>query len=249
MGDLDDDGATATLDVSFSAHSQWQRMGALSRSQRVFGVSANMRGSYFRMRIRNTRGEEQVRMVDGAPRAVFEDFGLKSEQLQSEHQRIVKKKGSEFYSTTVLCGAGEALSGALCDRFRIRFRTNNVRTSFGVGFVFGDTDTVSLDAVKSLGDETNRKHSVWICVVCDCFLLYDQEGHRGRECPSSLPSGTAFPVCGQQWLIEFDFAARLFSLFLRMQKQWKRALKRELVHSHIVPAFTLDDEDDEIEIL
>ena len=118
---------------------------------------------------------------------------------------------------------------------------------FYVGFVFGDTDVVDLE--EPLGKVANREHSLGIQVYHNnTFYLWDKD-NKDEELPSSLPLGARFPVRGQQWLIEFDFAARSLALFLRMQTQWARAFNRELTHSHVVPAFSLYYGGDEIEIV
>ena len=77
------------------------------------------------MRIENEHGDEKVFTLNGTPRAVF---GRKSENIQSVNARTVKKIKEGL--GIVLCGDGKAIDGALCDRFRIRFRTNAVAYAF-----------------------------------------------------------------------------------------------------------------------
>jgi len=92
------------------------------------------------------------------------------------------------------------------------------------------------------------EQSVGISVVRNSFWLYDEE-NEFKRLPSALSSDIKFPVSGQQWLIEFDFVAHSLCLFLRLQTQWALAVKLEMKHKVIVPAFSLYDEDDEIEIV
>merc|ERR1712129_200497 len=193
--------------------SKWLSVGAISNAQRMFGVRAESLESPIRMRIQNELGEEKLFTIDGTLRAVFE---RKSDNLETVNARTVKVIKNYEYADSVLCGDGKAIDGAICDRFRIRFRTNSVSYQFYVGFVHSEAHKMNLNWV--LGRGANRKHSMGIFVCDNTFELYDKE-NACKELPSALSSEIAFPVSGQEWLIEFDFVAHSLCLFLRLQKR------------------------------
>jgi len=224
------------------SHSEWLSVGSITNSQRMFGVRAQSLGRPIRIRIENDHGEEKIITLKGTPRAVF---GRKGDNLQSVNARLIK--GIEGFGT-VLCGDGKAINDALCERFSVRFRTNVVRRAFTVGFVHSEADAMNLD--DALGEEANSECSVGINVYHNTFYPFDKE-NVCKESPSQLSSDVAFPVSGQEWLVEFDFVAHSLCLFLRMPKRWALATKIEMPYNSIIPAFTLSimNTNDEIEIM
>ena len=105
-----------------------------------------------------------------------------------------------------------------------------------------------MDFDIGLGFGANREHSVGIVVCHNNFYLYDKENERKRL-PSLLSPDVSFPESAQEWLIEFDFVSHSLCLFLRLPEQWVLATKLEMQYSEIIPAFTLYDRKDEIEIM
>jgi len=223
------------------SHSEWLSVGSITNSQRMFGVRAQSLGRrHIRMRIEDEHGEEKLFTLNDTPRAVF---GRKCELLQSVNARTVKVINDAEYFSTVLCGEGKTIDGALCDRFRIRFRTNVMNTEFLVGFVYSEADAMGLYGMGLYSD-----HSVGILISDNSFELLDKE-NEDKDVSSQLPPDIAFPVSEQEWLVEFDFLAHSLCLFLRMPKRWALAIKLEMPYSAIIPAFSLCARNDEIEIL
>lgn len=245
------DVTTSTFAVSVSImqrngdHSKWLSVGAITNTQRMFGLRAQSLGCPFRLRIQNEHGEEKLFMLSDTPRAVF---GSKSDNLQSVNARTVK---NEYGSGTVLCGDGKAINGALCDRFRILFRTNAMKNGFYVGFVHSEAAAMDLDEILGFGPDSEHSVgiNVWENLFGNNFSLYDKENKYGKDLPSQLSPDVRFPVSAQEWLVEFDFEAHSLRLFLRLPKQWALAIKLEMQYSAIIPAFTLSDRNSEIEIL
>ena len=251
---------TATFAVSISTmrqsgvHSEWR--GTITSSQRMFGLHTRWLGRPFQVRIEDGHGEETLFECDDTPRAVF---GRKGENLQSVNVRTVKAVNG-FGS--VLCGDGKAFDGALCDRFRIRFRTNVIGPTFMIGFAYHKKYKMNLR--HGLGRGPNRDLSVGILVFNNGFRLRDTKhvGQYRHGITSQLPSDVRFPISGQIWLVEFDFVAKSLCLFLRLPNQWALATKLDfnwkprqqweqcnLAFSEIIPGFTLAHKNDEIEIM
>jgi len=67
--------------------------------------------------------------------------------------------------------------------------------------------------------------------------------------PSYLSADAAFPISAQEWLVEFDFVTHSLCLFLQMPKQWALATKVDMKYRNIIPAFSLFEENDEIEVV
>jgi len=251
--------------------------------------------------------------------------GVKRHTRPCSSSSAVRFVRGEYAYGTVLCGDDKAIDGAICDRARIRFRTNAMGSrGFFVGFVHSKADAIDLNAAlgrssavddgternrlreqeekvhqaklndlelklndlekknrrlsefavsmgidpeddralgrSGMGTERNREqraalersgnreHSVGICVINNNFFLNDKENHN-KELASGLSSDIAFPVSAQQWLVEFDFVAHSLCLFLRMPTQWVLATKLAMHNTKIIPAFSLCDESDEIEIV
>ena len=99
-------------------HSKWFIVGAISSSQRLYGVNTNSLDLPIRLRIQSDQGNATMFTVDATKRGVF---GIHSDRLQIVDPHTVKHIAYDGWSATVLCGDGQAISGALCDRFRIRF--------------------------------------------------------------------------------------------------------------------------------
>merc|ERR1712129_202155 len=106
--------------------------------------------------------------------------------FESVNARTVKKVKDGGYGT-VLYGDGRAINGAFCDRFRIRFKTNEMgdennprnRDGFFVGFVHSEAAAVDMN--NALGCEANKEHSVGI-EICDSHF------YRGWDPYNTLPS-------------------------------------------------------------
>merc|ERR1712154_93243 len=109
----------------------------------MFGVHALSLSCPFRIRIQNEDGEEKMFSLSDTPRAVF---GRKSDNLWRVNAHTVAMPNpfdiSRGTLCTVLCGDGNTIDGALCDRFRIRFRTKKIYGCINVGFVHSKPDAM-----------------------------------------------------------------------------------------------------------
>ena len=153
-----------------------------------------------RLRIRDKRGNERLFALDGFARATF---GRKSERMQAEHPRVVKfitRSGCG----TVLCGAGQVLSGALCVRFRIPLETNAVRYGLFAEFMFGDADA-------------------WLSWL---HLLYLRQRDEWEALPSLLP-------CGHRYSLPEIHSAANTSLVLKYVHRMGHQHKRHATHRYV----------------
>lgn len=221
-----------------------QRRHSLERAAHACSEHTHVQTSDEGANSERTRGRKKIFPLHHTRRAVF---GRKGRDLQSVNARTVRHiMDEEPQSASVLCGDGETINGALCDRFRIRFRTRFQRTRgnvFLIGFVHGEADNVVLE--RTLGQSATRTA---ILLHANTFHFYCEE-KRKQELSSSHLSGTEFPAPGQEWIVEFDFVTRSFCLYLLLEQQWVLATKTQLTASHIVPGFSLFNENDTIEIV
>ena len=194
-------------------HTSWQHVRDITNSSRLYAVSDHLLGLPFRLRIQDEKGKEKFFTIDSVERAVF----------GCVHSRLVRKV-KKAQCVTVLCGDGKAISGTLCDRFRLRFRTNSMKSTFYAGFVHSEPGAICLTQI--LGRDANKDHSVGI--------------------PFDLPTGQ---VSRLKWIAEFDFVARSFCVCVSIEKRWVFVSKSDMPWKAVIPAFTLLNKDDEIEII
>jgi len=195
-----------------------------------------------------------------APCLVF-DSERHSERLTVTAKWTVQKTKKGF-SGTVLCGssndemvmstkeAEEQKSAHGCERFRLRFKTVSVEQQNLGGFIVGfvhSPDNVNLNLpLNVLKADDDSDHGGF-------YVSPGEISHKTMNLTRTAVAGISFPVSGQEWCLEFDFRAgrRVYSLYLRDQAnaQWLLAAEMDLVHRAVVPAFSLFEIDDVIQIV